>query len=316
MSLESNLSLGASARSFVSSDDARGPGCRLTFRPSIADARQPRTAFTLVELLVVIAIIGVLVGLLLPAVQNAREAARRMSCSNNMRQIGLAIHNYEAAYKRLPAGWTRPGSSGNGWSMQARILPQLEQAALDQAIDFSRGYKEVDLIVDGEPIPISSFRVPTYMCPSEPNDVVRRNSDDEPEYYPLNYGYNAGVWLVYDPVNGKTGDGMFVANRQLQFRDCLDGLSNTLAMAEVKAYTPYFRDAAMEGDVDPPVLPSDVSPLGGSFKSSTGHTEWTDGRVHQAGFTALFPPNQNVPHELDGQEFDVDFTNMREGKDA
>src|SRR5690606_8197484 len=92
-----------------------------------------RSAFTLVELLVVIAIIGILVGLLLPAVQAAREAARRMQCSNNLKQIILATHNYEATYKRLP-GLT--GSSS--FSPQARILPYIEQANLQDLIDFQQ----------------------------------------------------------------------------------------------------------------------------------------------------------------------------------
>ena len=98
-----------------------------------------RSGFTLVELLVVIAIIGVLVGLLLPAVQAAREAARRMQCSNNLKQIGLALHNYESAYKVLPFG---KGASYLGapvyarWSQHAMILPYLEQSALYNTIDF------------------------------------------------------------------------------------------------------------------------------------------------------------------------------------
>ncbi|MFG0262345.1 MAG: DUF1559 domain-containing protein [Novipirellula sp. JB048] len=272
-----------------------------------------RAGFTLVELLVVIAIIGVLVGLLLPAVQAAREAARRMSCSNNLKQIGLAVHNYESATKSLPAAWSKPAMTGDGWSAQARILPYIEAVSLASAIDFDAGYKTATIEVEGVAIPISSYRVPTYLCPSEVNDT-QRFGDDGPEHYPLSYGYNSGVWFTYDANNGMVGDGAFAANRYLKFRDCLDGLSNTLAFSEVKAWTPYYRDAGQAGSLPLPSLPAEVCAIGGSFKTNTGHTEWVDGRVHQSGFTTTFAPNTKVICSESGQEYDVDFTNFREGK--
>ncbi|MEO1614249.1 MAG: DUF1559 domain-containing protein [Planctomycetota bacterium] len=273
----------------------------------------PRSGFTLVELLVVIAIIGILVGLLLPAVQAAREAARRMSCSNNMKQVLLATHNYESAFKRLPPGWTNPGD-GKGWSMQARILPFLEEGAIAEGVNFGLGYTGSRIFVDGEFVPISSLRVETYQCPSEPRDEPRIG-DDGPEHYKLNYAANFGVWFVTDAANVRVGTGMFEPGKIMGFRDCLDGLSNTLAMAEVKGWMPYLRDVAIAGDLSMPVVPEDVCSLGGSFKLETGHTEWVDGRAHQAGFTTLFPPNQKVLCLQSGIEYDVDFTNMREGRD-
>ncbi|WP_372721306.1 DUF1559 domain-containing protein [Novipirellula sp.] len=271
--------------------------------------------FTLVELLVVIAIIGVLVGLLLPAVQAAREAARRMSCSNNLKQIGLAVHNYESATKSLPAAWSPSATTGDGWSTQARILPYIEAISLASAIDFGAGYGGATLQVDGVAVPISSYRVPTYLCPSEPNDTQRMGTSG-PEHYPLNYGYNGGVWFTYNPNDNSIGDGSFAANRYLKFRDCLDGLSNTLAFSEVKAWTPYYRDLSQAGDLSKPTLPSEICTLGGSFKTDTGHTEWVDGRVHQSGFTTTFSPNKKVLCSENGIEYDVDFTNFREGKTA
>jgi prepilin-type N-terminal cleavage/methylation domain-containing protein len=99
-----------------------------------------RQAFTLVELLVVIAIIGILVGLLLPAVQAAREAARRMQCSNNIRQVTLSMHNYESAYKRIPTFCSlNTGNAGN-FSIQSNLLPFMEQANLQSQLDYNQSF--------------------------------------------------------------------------------------------------------------------------------------------------------------------------------
>lgn len=279
------------------------------------NARSARhRGFTLIELLVVIAIIGILVGLLLPAVQAAREAARRMSCQNNLHQVILAIHNYESAMKRLPAAWSRPSQSGDGWSLQARILPNVEALGLAEGVNYSVGYKLATIRIDGDRRPISSFRVPTYLCPSEVNDRGRWDENGVPEHYPLSYAYNAGTWKVFNPNNQQPGNGAFQTGRISRFRDVLDGLANTLAFSEVKAWTPYFRDLGQEGVMEMPQVASDICLLGGSFKTETGHTEWVDGRVHQSGFTTTFPPNHKVLCTINDAEYDVDFTNMREGK--
>ncbi len=274
-----------------------------------------RSAFTLIELLVVVAIIGILISLLLPAVQAAREAARRAQCANQLKQIGLAIHNYENHFRAFPPSfcWNKTigqaASAGGNWSAQSRILPFLEQGNLYQGIDFGRSYDS--LVLPGG-VRISSMRVPTYLCPSEPNDEPR-TENGVLAHYPLNYAVNVGVWLVYDPGSDRGGDGAFFPNSRLRPCSFKDGLSNTLCAAEVRAYTPYFRNAARPS----PALPGDpaqVAGLGGDFKASSGHTEWVDGRAHQTGFTAAFTPNTHAWLERDGTRYDVDWTNQQEGK--
>src|SRR5687767_1036914 len=127
-----------------------------------------RSAFTLVELLVVIAIIGVIVALLLPAVQAAREAARRSSCSNNLKQIGLAIHNYMGTIKSMPPlGCYPPGWVGDSWSPQARILPYIEQENLKNLANLDLSY------IHPVNFAVTKTRVPVYLCPSEIRDTER-----------------------------------------------------------------------------------------------------------------------------------------------
>src|SRR5262245_40457242 len=125
---------------------------------------QNRFGFTLVELLVVIAIIGVLIGLLLPAVQKVREAATRLKCKNNLKQIGLALHNYESTQKRFPACGIYPqaATANDNWSVHAHILPYIEQANLYQQVDFTLAANVQDTV--------TRQRIPIYVCPSEVND--------------------------------------------------------------------------------------------------------------------------------------------------
>jgi prepilin-type N-terminal cleavage/methylation domain-containing protein/prepilin-type processing-associated H-X9-DG protein len=266
-----------------------------------------RRAFTLIELLVVIAIVGVLVALLLPAVQAAREAGRRTSCSNNLRQIGIALQNYHGSNKKFPPSICLPiGATGDNWSVHARLLPFLEEEGLQNLIDWKRTYNVQPAV--------TRVRVASYLCPSEIRDEER--PDGALTHYPLNYGVNLGTWFIYDPNNQAGGNGLTFPNSRTSFTALADGSSNTLAFAEVKAYTPYFRDGGNPSAANAaiPVLPADVLALGGSFKTDSGHTEWVDGRAHQTGFTATFPPNTAVMHAAGGVAYDVDFNSSREGK--
>src|SRR5690606_16631676 len=138
-------------------------------------------------------------------------------------------------------------------------------------------------------------RVPTLLCPSEPNDRTRIDGSGNPEHYPVTYGFNGGTWQVFDPATGRGGDGAFFPNSSTRPRDFTDGMTNTLCFADVKAFNPYLRDGG-SGPATPPTSPAAISGLGGSFKAESGHTEWVDGRTHQTGFTTTFTPNTVVPH--------------------
>ena len=266
-----------------------------------------RSGFTLIELLVVIAIIAVLIALLLPAVQQAREAARRAQCKNNLKQIGLALHNYMETHTKLPPGGTyRAGvAAGAGWSVQARILPFVEQASLQNLIDFSLNYN-----VAPNANTVTSLRINLLMCPSEVND--RAYPDGAINYYPLNYAANYGSWFVWDPATNRGGDGMFGPNSRLSDRDCTDGTSSTIGFSEVKAHQYYLRDSGALSSPPVPADRSEISPLGGTLKNS-GHNEWVDARANQTAFTGVFSPNTKVLHTSAGTTYDVDWVNVREG---
>ncbi len=263
--------------------------------------------FTLVELLVVIAIIGILIGLMLPAVQAAREAARKMQCQNNLKQLGIALQNFESAQGHIPTQGDVPvGQTGDPWSAQTQLLPFVEQNALDQLINYSQSS-------DGQAMAVN--RVGLLMCPSEINDRPQASSSAP---YPLNYLINVGTWFIYSPLTGATGDGVFGMNRQTRFADVTDGTSTTLAMSEGKTFTPILRDGGNPASlgVAIPATPAEFVNYGGSFKVNDGHVEWIDARSIQSGFTTTFPPNTICAFTSAGQTYDVDFTSQREGKSA
>ena len=221
--------------------------------------RLPRRAFTLVELLVVIAIIAILVGLLLPAVQAAREAARRMQCSNHLKQIGLAMHNYESAFRTLP--WGAKGGWGQSWT--ADILPFLEQSAVAENVPQGGTGKGKDTATSPEGIrfrDLARTLIPGYRCPSHPGPThFSANGDDITGRAVTTYLGNAGNdpqndnYSVFDGMGKLVEQGMNDSNGVLLAADCvtdpsgapnlqaikfaaiLDGLSHTALVAETKS---------------------------------------------------------------------------------
>lgn len=190
---------------------------------------------------------------------------------------------------------------------------ELVSGRIDLNRTFDENFAPIVNVKEGAK-PVSAVRVPVFLCPSEPRDQVRME-DGRARHYPVNYGVNVGDWFVFDPATGKGGDGSFYPNSELQPQHFTDGLSKTLMLAEVKAWRPYFRNAAIDGNLAIPDSPEKLCNYGGAeFKTESGHTEWVDGRSHQTGFTSTFLPNTEASCEQDNAIYDIDWTNQQEGK--
>jgi len=292
-----------------------------------------RRGFTLIELLVVIAIIGVLIALLLPAVQAAREAARRIQCTNNMKQLGLALMNYESSLGTLPPTLCMTGTVGvvawtNSFGAIPRILPFAEQGNVFNAINF-----DLDMYAAGGPNRTATATfLDILVCPSEPKREFTHTVGGRMNV--LSYGFCEGDWFVWGGV-GTTGynRSAFGPNQSRKLSEFTDGLSNTLWMSEGKAYTPYYRDCNAQGTltnfgpgkmfdatrVPPPdAAPYAVAPEykgGCALRDGTtegGHSEWVESSVHHAGFTTAWPPNKKISGGPAGEFADIDLNSRRE----
>jgi prepilin-type N-terminal cleavage/methylation domain-containing protein len=213
-------------------------------QPHAGPRSRPCAAFTLIELMVVIAIIAILISLLLPAVQSAREAARRTVCRNNLKQLGIALHNYHDAFSMLPPlissfGSTESydpefGTNSDGFSVQARLLPFIEQQNLQKLLDFTQpGFFGAYNNETPNPLFVSAFSLPleVMLCPSDPTPTQING------YEGYVYGCNSymistgsGTGVNYD--DRLATDGVFYGNSSVRFRDVTDGLTNTIFMSE------------------------------------------------------------------------------------
>jgi prepilin-type N-terminal cleavage/methylation domain-containing protein/prepilin-type processing-associated H-X9-DG protein len=207
-------------------------------------ARRER-GFTLIELLVVIAIIAVLIALLLPAVQAAREAARRMQCTNNLKQIGLAMHNYHSTYDVFPMAASKncnsdpatgcPGyADWRGWSSLATALPYVEQLSLYNAINFSYAEEIHDAVAQPMNVTVLATKVNAFMCPTDPY-VGQVNINNYHACYGTSSdwpsGPNNGTGSMQN-ADGSGSTGMFAVWISYGIKDALDGTSNTLLFSE------------------------------------------------------------------------------------
>ncbi|MEZ6067438.1 MAG: DUF1559 domain-containing protein [Planctomycetaceae bacterium] len=278
--------------------------------------RHGRSGFTLIELLVVIAIIAILVALLLPAVQQVREAARKAQCQDHLHNLVIAIHSYESSLRVLPPsasidlGATSTPNNGS-WGVHGRILPYLEQGNLYQQVNLTVGWDN-QMAIDG-------LKIEVYSCPSDAKgDVLRDPGGGRAKLYPTSYGFNMGTWFVFNPTNGSGGDGTFYPNSNLGMQNFTDGTAHTLVAGEVKAWTPYTRNGGPASPAMPGTIAEGNAAIasGPDFKN-TGHTEWPDGRVHHSGITVALGPNSNTSVTNGGTLYaQADYNSWQEGKDG
>jgi prepilin-type N-terminal cleavage/methylation domain-containing protein/prepilin-type processing-associated H-X9-DG protein len=268
-----------------------------------------RRGFTLVELLVVIAIIGVLVALLLPAIQAAREAARRSKCANNLRQFGVATLNYESARRRLPAARMLP----NAWGVHVKLLPYVEQYAVYNIIDFGQAIAENDARLE---------HLDLFLCPTDQEDRLggAPTPDDQEGWGRNSYRANSGSDTGQMTGSGapaqqiERNNGPFVTNREIELAEITDGT----------AYTALFSEKIRgDGKNDVNEIESDWFRIGESnvtalqvatacqalnlstmnkprFQFSRGGRNWPRGNYVPSRYNHVLPPNDRSCARDDG----------------
>ena len=287
----------------------------LTGGIQLQEFRKVRTAFTLIELLVVIAIIAVLVGLLVPAVQKVREAANRMSCSNNLKQLGLAMHNYEGVNGCFPQG-------RNGYPKvvyaPARLLAYVEQENLQKLID-----PEGTLALGSQNELAGRNRVKIFVCPSDPRGGQIPGS----VYHGINYVANNGTgvtwdaaWVITGYLKISEGNGV-LAQVPVKVGDILDGTSNTAAFTESLLGT----GVAVTGiPMDPMTLQTAVLEVAGGTNptpeacqrgagvwNSRRGEQWINGHYGNTLYNHYYPPNSTVRWDCGNESHNKGLTAAR-----
>ena len=271
-----------------------------------------RNAFTLVELLVVIAIIGILIALLLPAVQAAREAARRMNCTNNLKQIGVAMHNHYDSHTRFPAGDPQKVCPDHPsiparlyrWSPHAMITPYMEQYNVYKTLNLdvplyghTGDYHGPGYGVHADNVEPVSHMVKPFLCPS---DKEQKHDD---RFGPTNYvscwGSGVPPWTVH--TNSQT-DGIFHADSDTRFADITDGASNTAMFSESTLWpggdavslTHQNKANVMVSFLSLPLDEGRCSTIGSPVQTSR-NARWIDGWPRYSGYDHWLAPNSPVP---------------------
>jgi prepilin-type processing-associated H-X9-DG protein/prepilin-type N-terminal cleavage/methylation domain-containing protein len=281
---------------------------RLTMRRNVS--RPPTAAFTLVELLVVITIIGVLVSLLLPAVQQAREAARSMSCKSNQRQLGLALHQYESAHRYFPGSGVNPSQ----YSVHTYFLPYVEQKQLGDLVDPSQAlfFFSGTSTLNPAQAAAAGTAIKIFLCPSDPQAPTcsaYNSATFAGTNYMVNGGSGAGVF--YD--TRFPTDGLFWNESKVRLAEITDGTSSTLLMAETlrgacvttAASAPAFprrqggslatvaKTIAGQPGTDP-MLSDSLCATATSWLGSHA-IAWIWGQTPQTFFNTHYAPNSPVP---------------------
>lgn len=302
-----------------------------------------RHAFTLIELLVVIAIIGILVALLLPALNAVKQAAMRTQCQSNMRQMGMAMLSYAETIGCLPPAMvlvpdklnTNQGKPiATAWSAQTRILPFLDSKNQYDMINFDVSYEKKDdsgFRVNGQ---ATSINIGIIQCPSDINGDRNRTGSAS---IGVSYAVNRGGWYIFgglspadnpfDPnykvIPNPTSP--FYVNSSVRLADITDGSSKTMLVSEVKIYTsamkkctdlvysPINLNVAVP---DPNALPSSIPQYqgcAGGVIGTSSHTEWMDGQAFETGFTTAWTPNtQTGGKDSTGIYPDIDLVGVTE----
>jgi prepilin-type N-terminal cleavage/methylation domain-containing protein len=273
----------------------------------MSTAKRRSRGFTLIELLVVIAIIAILVALLLPAVQQAREAARRTQCKNNLKQIGLALHNYHDVFNVFPPGRIRNTYAGitDAWftgniAWQPRILPQMEQTNIYNTIDWNLGQGTSGTDGHGgvngaNPNGARRQIIPAFRCPSDPgtggvpwirpDGVAVTGAAANAGYAPTNYAAAVGVITRLNA----SPPGLFGQNTRRSMRDVTDGTSNTVCVSEI--VIGFYRVDTNDNGNNTPCIDG---PKNTSSTVQAGMSWFYSYFPQSAFFTSYLPPNGKV----------------------
>jgi len=266
--------------------------------------RQNNKGFTLIELLVVIAIIAILIALLLPAVQQAREAARRTQCKNNLKQLALALHNYESSHRVFP-----PGGLGFPfvWSAHAQLLPFVDRGNLENLLNYdvpplnAFNFGSFDAIEVQKNDDAAKLRIPLLVCPSD-KDAVPGSA-----FGGISYPASAGSGLngagASDDGGISNADGVIFSQSKTRFRDITDGTSNTICFGEqllgdgqdVAPAGGDYRNRVVELSMGTQTTPVACDPDAAPAWSGQRGAKWINGHLADTMYNHWYGPNANLP---------------------